>query len=97
MLGVDGEDDLIISIGKQVSTSKCSSPFPDVKTCPALAPPHLSCILPGEGRVHDCLRSKRQQLSDNCRKEELLLEEQEAENIELRPGIMKVRGIKCGV
>ena len=49
--------------------------------------------LPGEGRVHDCLRSKRQQLTDNCRKEELLLEEQEAENIKLRPGIMKVWGV----
>jgi hypothetical protein len=29
----------------------------------------------GEGRVHDCLRSNRDHLSDACRKEELLLEE----------------------
>ena len=44
----------------------------------------------GEGRVHECLRSHRDELGDTCRKEELLLEEQEAETVELRPGIMKV-------
>ena len=27
---------------------------------------------------------------DTCRKEELLLEEQEAESVELKPGVMKV-------
>lgn len=47
-------------------------------------------IEPGEGRVHECLRAHRTQLSDSCRKEELLLEEMEAENVELRPGIMRV-------
>lgn len=50
---------------------------------------HFSCVA-GEGRVHECLRSHRTQLSDSCRKEELLLEEMEAENVELRPGIMRV-------
>ncbi|KAG2445817.1 hypothetical protein HXX76_000421 [Chlamydomonas incerta] len=43
----------------------------------------------GEGRMHECLRSHRSELSDTCRKEELLLEEQEAENVELRPGLMR--------
>ncbi len=44
----------------------------------------------GEGRVHECLRAKRSQLSESCRREELRLEEAEAEDIELRPGIMRV-------
>ena len=47
-------------------------------------------LVTGEGRVHECLRSHRDELGDTCRKEELLLEEQEAETVELRPGIMKV-------
>lgn len=46
-------------------------------------------IEPGEGRVHDCLRKNRKNLSDQCRKEELLLEQQEAENVELRPGLLR--------
>ena len=35
---------------------------------------------------------------DTCRKEELLLEEQEAESVELKPGVMKVwnRGVWGG-
>jgi len=32
----------------------------------------------GEGRIHECLRSHRMELSPECRKEELLLEEMEA-------------------
>ncbi|KAJ9518654.1 hypothetical protein QJQ45_018663 [Haematococcus lacustris] len=72
-------------------------------------------VEPGEGRVHQCLRAHRNQLSEDCRKEELLLEElargvccaasshvmllarvgildsaQEAESVELQPGLMKV-------
>ena len=35
-------------------------------------------MLTGEGRIHECLRSQRMQLSPECRKEELLLEEMEA-------------------
>ncbi|GIL70396.1 hypothetical protein Vretimale_3583 [Volvox reticuliferus] len=44
----------------------------------------------GEGRVHECLRAHRTNLSDACRREELLLEEQEAENVELRPGLLRI-------
>jgi len=44
---------------------------------------------PGEGRIHECLRNHRKELSEACRKEELVLEEMEAENIELRPGILR--------
>ncbi len=40
--------------------------------------------------MHDCLRSHRDKLSEACRKEELLLEEQEAESVELRPGLLRV-------
>ncbi|GFH10065.1 uncharacterized protein HaLaN_05313 [Haematococcus lacustris] len=47
-------------------------------------------VEPGEGRVHQCLRAHRNQLSEDCRKEELLLEELEAESVELQPGLMKV-------
>ncbi|GFR46876.1 hypothetical protein Agub_g8517 [Astrephomene gubernaculifera] len=43
----------------------------------------------GEGRMHECLRAHRTELSDSCRREELLLEEQEAENVELRPGLLR--------
>ncbi len=40
--------------------------------------------------MHECLRSHRSDLSESCRKEELALEELEAENVELRPGVMRV-------
>lgn len=39
--------------------------------------------------MHDCLRRHRGQLSDSCRKEELLLEETEADSVELRPSLLK--------
>lgn len=45
---------------------------PDPCSSPCLFPIH---ILSGEGRIHDCLRSNRAQLSEECRREELLLEE----------------------
>ncbi|KXZ55868.1 hypothetical protein GPECTOR_2g1419 [Gonium pectorale] len=48
-----------------------------------------SAVESGEGRVHECLRKHRTQLSDACRKEELLLEEQEAENVQLVPGLLR--------
>lgn len=51
---------------------------------------HCKNVEPGDGRVHECLRSHRDKLSESCRKEELLLEEEEAENLELRPGIMRM-------
>jgi Golgi apparatus protein 1 len=43
----------------------------------------------GEGRVHKCLRENRKELSEACRKEELLLEEKEATSIELNQGLVK--------
>ncbi len=43
----------------------------------------------GEGRVHKCLRDKRKELSEECRKEELLLEEKEATSIELNVNLAK--------
>ncbi|EFJ50973.1 hypothetical protein VOLCADRAFT_103617 [Volvox carteri f. nagariensis] len=59
-----------------------------------------STIEPGEGRVHECLRSHRANLTEACRREELLLEEEEAENVELRPGLLRIcrseRRVFCG-
>jgi hypothetical protein len=43
----------------------------------------------GEGRVHACLRAQWRHLSEGCRREEALLEQQEAETIELRPNLLK--------
>lgn len=45
---------------------------------------------PGQGRVHDCLRKHRQQLSPTCRKEELKLEIEESSNFELKISFMQV-------
>lgn len=39
--------------------------------------------------MHNCLREHRSQLSEACRREELLLEELEAENVELRPSLLR--------
>ncbi len=39
--------------------------------------------------MHKCLRDNRKKLSDACRKEELLLEEQEASNVELSQGLLR--------
>lgn len=44
----------------------------------------------GEGRVHQCLRDNRKQLSEKCRAEELKLEEKENESIELSVNLLKV-------
>ncbi|KAG1656262.1 hypothetical protein FOA52_011910 [Chlamydomonas sp. UWO 241] len=46
-------------------------------------------VEPGEGRVHKCLRDNRKKLSETCRKEELRLEEIEANNVELSVGVLK--------
>jgi len=40
------------------------------------------------GEVHQCLRQNREQLTADCRREEMLLEQQEAEHISLRPGLL---------
>ncbi len=47
------------------------------------------CPPAGEGRVHKCLRDNRKKLSDSCRREELLLEEKEANSIELNMSLLK--------
>eukprot|EP00878_Enallax_costatus_P020866 GHUV01022075.1.p1 GENE.GHUV01022075.1~~GHUV01022075.1.p1 ORF type:complete len:715 (+),score=210.45 GHUV01022075.1:1362-3506(+) len=46
-------------------------------------------VQPGDGRVHACLREHRKEISDGCRREEMILEQQEAEHIELRPNLLK--------
>ena len=51
-----------------------------------IPPPPLPPL--GEGRVHQCLRNKRKELSESCRKEELLLEEKEVS--------VKGGGGRCG-
>ncbi|KAG1660746.1 hypothetical protein FOA52_010620 [Chlamydomonas sp. UWO 241] len=48
-----------------------------------------STVEAGEGRVHKCLRDNRKKLSEMCRKEELRLEETEADSIELNVGLLK--------
>jgi Golgi apparatus protein 1 len=48
-----------------------------------------STVEPGEGRVHACLRSHRSELQEGCRREELILEEQEQEVAESKSGIVK--------
>lgn len=45
----------------------------------------------GGGRVHDCLRKHRAELTSACRKEELKLEINETSNVELRPTLKRVR------
>ncbi len=64
-----------------------TSDTPALATCPCKAVPFVPS--PGEGRVHNCLREHRSQLSEACRREELLLEELEAENVELRPSLLR--------
>jgi Golgi apparatus protein 1 len=44
------------------------------------------------GGVHECLRANRDKLSEACRREELLLEAQQAEHIELRPNLLAACG-----
>lgn len=39
--------------------------------------------------MHKCLRDNRKKLSERCRQEELLLEEKEAESVELNMGLLK--------
>ena len=38
--------------------------------------------------MHQCLRKNRAELSDGCRREQLILEQAEAENVELRPSLL---------
>lgn len=48
-------------------------------------------VAPGDGRVHQCLRKRRSELSDRCAKEELKLEIQESQNFDLRVNLKKAR------
>ena len=58
--------------------------------CLSESPPPSPPLPPaGEGRVHKCLRDNRKQLSDTCRKEELLLEEKEVSVVWGRGGKSK--------
>ena len=43
----------------------------------------------GEGRVHQCLRDNRDNLSDACRKEEIKLSIVQSSNTELMPKLSK--------
>lgn len=67
-----------------------STPWPPSSTSclhPSQPPPPPPAA--GDGQVHKCLRSNREKLTDQCRKEELLLEAQESSNIELNVGLLK--------
>lgn len=44
----------------------------------------------GDGRVHECLRKHRGELTDACRKAELELEIEEVGNFDLRTNLRKV-------
>jgi Golgi apparatus protein 1 len=57
--------------------------------CAADVAAHCADVEPGMGRVHDCLRSKRDVISTACAAEELKLEEVEAEDVRLRPGFTR--------
>lgn len=50
---------------------------------------HCKSVKPGEGRVLQCLRDHRQQLTDACRKEELKLSIIQSRDIRLRPKMHK--------
>eukprot|EP01025_Chloroclados_australasicus_P017425 TRINITY_DN188_c0_g2_i1.p1 TRINITY_DN188_c0_g2~~TRINITY_DN188_c0_g2_i1.p1 ORF type:complete len:924 (-),score=69.62 TRINITY_DN188_c0_g2_i1:353-2872(-) len=43
----------------------------------------------GEGRVHKCLRSHLQELSDSCKQEELKLMQIQSRDVRLQPNLMK--------
>jgi golgi apparatus protein 1 len=45
----------------------------------------------GDGRIHQCLRNHRSELTDPCRKAELELEIEESGNFDLRTSLRKVR------
>ena len=69
-----------------------SSNFSTPRLC--LSQMYLLINFLGEGRVHKCLRDNRKQLSDACRKEELLLEEKEVRVVHVNGGrVTTYRGV----
>lgn len=46
-----------------------------------------SCVCAGEAKVHECLRTNLNKISDACRKEEISLSVLQASNTELMPNI----------
>ncbi len=67
------------------------------KACAGDVAQHCSDVEPGLGRVHDCLRSHREDLSEACASEELKLEEVEADDVRLRPGFARDCGEEMAV
>jgi hypothetical protein len=71
-----------------------------LQACILLRVHALPCFL-GEGRVHHCLRVKRDLISDRCREEEMKLQAIEYKDIRLRPKLAKVcseeRSVYCKV
>lgn len=59
------------------------------EACRADVQAHCANVEPGEGRIHQCLRKNRGKLSPGCRKEELLLEQQENDSVELKVSLLK--------
>jgi len=69
------------------------------EACRADVEKHCKDVEPGEGRVHHCLRIKRDIISDRCREEEMKLQAIEYKDIRLRPKLAKVcseeRSVYC--
>lgn len=61
----------------------------------------LLLLLPGEGRVHQCLRFHRSYISEACKNEEMKLAAVEYRDVRLRPKLNKIcseeRAVYCKV
>jgi Golgi apparatus protein 1 len=67
------------------------------RACAGDVAAHCAAVEPGLGRVHDCLREHREQLSAACAAEELKMEELEADDVRLRPGFARDCGEEMAV
>ena len=67
------------------------------RACAGDVAAHCAAVEPGLGRVHDCLRAHREQLSAACAAEELKMEELEADDVRLRPGFARDCGEEMAV